>query len=253
MHRASGAGEQTDGAPDVERVLAELDADELALDAPPPDVWLGIAAAVAAERVVSPVGPRTAPAIAEPPAEVVEYLIDGDDVVVQTDAAWAAAARAAGAPELKSAPADRTLWDAMGDAETRELWQLVVDRVRTTGEAMSLPIRCDSPDARRWFEMTVTLGPDRHVHFRCALQFEESRSRVDLLDPSVTSSSGAEPLKVCGWCGRGGDGDTWYELDELLRRSRALEAVATPPLSFGVCGDCRDELALSLAAQSNRA
>ena len=220
MHRASGAADQPNGSTDVEQVLARLGPDGLALDDPPADVWLGIAAALADERGVTSDAPRVAPAVAQAPPEAIEYEIDADDIVVSTDAAWAHAARAAGSPELETPRTDRTIWDAFGDAETRDLWQVIVLGVRASGTAMTVPLRCDSPDARRWFEMTVSPLANGHVHFRCALQFEDARPHVDLLDPVVVRSTAADALQVCSWCGRASDGGAWLEFEELLRTSR---------------------------------
>ena len=235
---------------DVERVLAGLQSADLALDSPPPDVWVGIAAAVAADRTGSVAHPRIAPSSIERPPAAIEYEIDATDVVVATGPEWAAAARQTGAPELETPPTDRTLWDSMGDPETRELWQLIVTRVRSTRQEIAVPLRCDSPSARRWFEMTVTAGPREHVRFRCALVFEDPRPPVACLDADATRSGAAEELRVCGWCGRGSDGGDWLEFEELLQTSRALEADMVPPVTYGVCGDCRDDLALSLQERS---
>lgn len=250
MRRESGFDHDPAATTDVGAVLASLTADDLDFEPPPPEVWLGIAAAIAQDKNAASAGPRVSPGEIEGPPEVIEYEIDARDVVVIVDEAWRAAARTAGACELETPSTDRTLWDAIGDPETRDLWKLVVEQVRGSGCEMTVPLRCDAPDARRWFEMLVSPLARGHVRFRCALQFEDPRPRIELLDPSVERTPQGDPLKVCGWCGLGAQDGTWMELEELLRASRALEAEQVPPVVYGVCGECRDDLALTLLDQS---
>ena len=61
---------------------------------------------------------------------VVEYSIDGNDVVVSVGQSWADFARDNHAPELVVPPSNRTLWTYFESDEVKELWRLLVERVR---------------------------------------------------------------------------------------------------------------------------
>ena len=248
------AADQSSGFSPEEQILAGLDSTALEFDAPPPDVWLGIAASLAAESEAPSASPRVAPdRLADPPAAV-EYEINADDVIVAVGWGWHDAADYYGSPELHDVVGGTPLWDGMGDNETRELWQLVVHHVRSTGEELVVPIRCDGPAARQWFDLTVSARPAGNVHFHCAIVFAEDRdSASPLLDAAIQRDPEAEPVRICGWCGRGSVGDGWLELDDLLRSSRVLESEVVPPVSYGVCSDCRDDLATTLQAQTGGA
>lgn len=221
-------------------LLMELDdADRRRVD-PPADLWGRIDAAVAAGS------PKDAPARLPGAGTVVEYWIDADDVVRDVGRQWGDFARANGAPELARPSTDRTLWSYIDHVEVRELWQLLVQRVRATQRAAQVPLRCDGPEHRRWYEMTLTADPAGRVHVESTLVFEEQRDSVALLDPATPRDSTAEPVELCSWCGHGSHDGRWVDIEELVRAGRLLESSALPPLSYGICGSCCDDMSAEL-------
>lgn len=207
----------------------------------PPDwLWGRIAASIAAET-----GRASAAATA------VEYTVDADDVVAAVGADWSAFAADNGAPDLAGPPAGRTLWSYFDGDEVRDLWRLLVERVRTDRRPAHVPLRCDAPGSRRWFEMTVTPGPDDSVHFRCTLVFEEERSAVSLLDPEAPRDPSAPAVPVCSWCGQAYDGSRWLDIESLVRELRLLER-PVPPIDHGICPTCRDLMSTDLLVPDAR-
>lgn len=236
------------GTARVRRVMAQLDDADLELLEPPASVWSGIEDAVGSEAA-------RRPPVAEPPAShpmVVEYRIDDSDDVVEVGGGWAEFARANDATELAGAPLGRTLWSFIDDAGIRELWQLVVQRVRDRRQEARVPLRCDGPRARRWFEMTVTPEADDGVRFRSVLVFEESRPPVALLDRGAQRAPDAPPVALCSWCGRGRLGGQWLDVEELVRVGRLLERAAVPPITHGICAGCRDMMRADLLVADRR-
>lgn len=234
-----GGGENKRAA--VERVrelLTDLDDADLEILDPPDDVWAGIEAALASDRQAAP---RVAPTRDRTPRLVVEYRIDVDDVVVDVGESWAEFANDNGAPELAIPAPGRTLWSHMAGGDIRALWRLLVARVRATGLAAEVPFRCDGPEARRWFEMTVTPEADGHVAFRSVLVFEEVRAEMTLLAMTAERVDRA-PVALCAWCGRGEHDGRWHELEDVVRLGRLLEDDHVPPVEAGVCGDCRSDM-----------
>jgi hypothetical protein len=227
----------------IERILSEIDESDFERIEPPADLWARIRGAITADPALAPKEP---PFRAAASNAGVEYWIDADDVVTDVGQRWAAFARDNSAPELAVPAPDRTLWSYFDHDEIRELWQLLVSRVRTLRRPATVPLRCDAPHARRWFELTVTPEADGRVHFRSVLAFEEDRPAVRLLDPGCERDDRAEPVQLCSWCGRGRHGDTWLDIEELVRATRLLESESLPPISNGVCGACRDEMSAEL-------
>lgn len=224
-----GAAEQSR----IEGILAELTANEHELLDPPPSVWAGIEASLAKEP----------PARHTPTRMVVEYWIDADDVVREVGEGWADFARANDAAELVAPPADRTLWEQMASEEVADLWRLLVERVRSLEVEARVPFRCDGPAARRWFEMTLTPGPERRVKFRSVLAFEELRTPLALLDGQADRDPSVPPVAMCSWCNRGEHHGDWLDVEELVVAARLLEEPTLPPLSYGICVACSHEMA----------
>ena len=196
---------------------------------PPTHVWGRIAASLAADA-----GGDTGA------GTVVEYWIDAEDEILVVGADWSSFARANQAPELADTTPDRTLWSYFDGDEVRDLWRLLVARVRATRAAAQVPLRCDSPDMRRWFEVTITPGHDDVLLFRSTLVFEEPRETVALLDAFGRRDPDAAGVPVCSWCGDAHDGDTWRPVEDVVRERRLLERELLPPICHGVCPTCSE-------------
>lgn len=206
-------------------------------------MWEGIEASITQGSAP----PRREPTSRDFPAStVVEYSIDANDVVTDVGQSWADSARDNDAPELVVLPPDRTLWTYFDSDEIKELWRLLVERVRALQKGAEVPLRCDAPDARRWFEMSITPEPDGRVQFRCVLVFEEARPPVSLLDTNSERDVGLQPVPLCSWCGRAQDGSRWLDIEEFIQAARLLERSSMPPISHGICASCRDEMSAEL-------
>ena len=242
MPRSAESGDN-DELERIERILRELDTDALEGVDPPDEIWNGIEAALADQRRRSP---RRAPTRDARPRLSVDYRIDADDVV-SVDGAWDTGQ----IPELAVPVAGRMLWSHMAPGATKEIWQLIVERVRASGEEVVIPLRCDGPSARRWFDMRVIPLPERGVGFRSTLVFEESRPSMWLLDLHHDRDVALDHVVMCAWCGLGLEGETWMELEDLVARRRLLEAEQAPTIESSVCGACRDEMTAELGAHSS--
>jgi hypothetical protein len=227
----------------IRSILSELEAADFELLDPPAEIWEAIEASITS----SPSPSRREPPSRDFPANtVVEYLIDANDVVIDVGQSWAEIARDNGAPELVVLPSGRTLWTYFDSDETKDLWQLLVERVRALQKGAEVPLRCDAPDARRWFEMSITPEPDGRVHFRCVLVFEEARPPVSLLDTNSERDVGLQPVPLCSWCGRAQDRSRWLDIEEFVQATRQLERSSMPPIAHGICASCRDEMSAEL-------
>jgi hypothetical protein len=168
----------------------------------------------------------------------VEFCIDADDRLVAVNHAWDAFARDNGAPQLVAPLPGRPIWQSFASGEVRELWRLLIDRVRHERVEARVPFRCDAPGMRRWFQMTIMPGRHGTVSFRSALVFEEPRPTVSLIDLRAERDAAGPSVEVCSLCSRGHDGARWSDLEDLMRRRRLLEAPLVPPVAYGVCPAC---------------
>ncbi|HKY14635.1 MAG TPA: hypothetical protein VJM33_06885 [Microthrixaceae bacterium] len=226
--------------PGMQRVLSvmsRLEADDFERFDPPADLWGRISVLVAPARA---------------DGLVVEYWIDADDVVFWSGEDWVDFARDNDAPELVDLAPGRTLWSHFDGEEVRELWRALVARVRSQLTAATVPLRCDAPDIRRWFEMTITPGDDGTVRFRSALLYEEPRPAVALLDVQIERDSTAPEISVCSWCGKAHDASRWVGIEELVRGQRLLEETVVPSISQGICPSCRELMSAELLVPTAR-
>ncbi len=172
---------------------------------------------------------------------VVEYRIDADDHLIAVEGDWAQFARDNDAPELALPTRERTVWDFFADDEVRELWRLLVAQVRRGQVEAHVPYRCDSPSARRWFDMTISPDDSRGgVRFCSVLAFDEPRDAVTMLDLRTRRDMTAPVLRLCSWCGRAEDGATWTDIEIVVRDRHLLEQPTPPALSHGICPACRE-------------
>lgn len=234
----------------IRRILSELEESDFERLEPPALIWEGIETSVTSQGESDPRKPARLPK--EPPTRdaaartLVEYWVDDHDVVTEVGDGWADFALGNDAPELAVPASDRTLWSYMDSDEVRELWQLLVHRVRALQSPARFSFRCDAHHTRRWFDMTITPESDGRVHFCSVLAFEEPRSPVALLDPHFRRDADALPVPVCSWCGRGQHGSDWIAIEELVRAGRLLEHDSVPPISYGICATCRSDMSAEL-------
>lgn len=225
--------------------VRELDQHDAERHAPPAGLWNRIAASMHREA---------APSVGD-----VEYVIDRSDVVVAVGGGWDHAARVGEAGELVALGSRPRLWDTMGDPQLQDLWRTIVSRVRSTGEALEVDFRCDAPDERRWFRMTVTPLADDGVHFRSTPTFTMERPEVMALGRHTERDHGLGAFVVCSWCAEGAadSGEDpevaeWLPIEELLARHRLLEHQPAPTVSYGICPRCAEQMS-GLLAESTTA
>jgi len=171
--------------------------------------------------------------------EDVDYEIDGQDRLAAVAEAWLVFARESRAPELtREAVIGRPIWHFITGASTRTLYELAFGEVRSADRRLALPLRCDSPDRRRFMELVLEPRADRAIGHSCRLLREEVREPQPLLDPSAPRSS--DVLRACSWCKRlqGRDGH-WREIEAAIQHGDLLGEPPVPQLSHAVCDDCR--------------
>ena len=166
--------------------------------------------------------------------------VDAEDRITFVDANWVSFAAENAAPALTlEAVKGRLLWDYIADQTSRHLYQSLVLRVRKTGETVSVPFRCDGPDCRRFMNMFIVSLEAGAVEFHTVLLREESRPRVDLLDPDFPRTD--KFIIMCAWCKKV-QAVEWLEVEEAARQLHFFEQPRLQQITHGVCPACMERL-----------
>jgi hypothetical protein len=138
----------------------------------------------------------------------------------------------------------KSLWGFLNCAGTRQIYQLLVKRVRDDRRKLLVPFRCDSADVRRLMELDLEAGADAVVKFACRIVKLESRPRVELLAGDVERSD--QFVTLCSWCKKARiEQDDWVEVEEAVNRLELFKTNVQPQLNHGICPPCGDSWRLT--------
>jgi hypothetical protein len=164
--------------------------------------------------------------------------VDAHDTITSVSPSWLAFARENGAPELTDeAVRGHSLWDFVNGAETIELYQRILQRVRTSSLQIVVPFRCDSPTLRRFMRLEITCLPEGSVQLDGLMERAEPTERLNLLDVRFPRS--CDMLTLCSCCKRAlVEPHGWLEIEDAAVRLHLLEEERSPQLCHSVCADC---------------
>lgn len=173
----------------------------------------------------------------QPPQATVRYSIDRDDRLVCLSDTWLEFARENEAPELTNdLVLGRSLWSFVSGRETRDLYELLFDWVRSRGTEISVPFRCDSPDTLRFMRLRLSPSEAEGVNLAAVLDRKERRSHLRLLERMAPRAD--YTFETCSFCRRIFVFGAWLEPEEAVARLGWLESQNPPGLSEGVCEAC---------------
>lgn len=178
--------------------------------------------------------------------EPIIYRIDAKDRICGCNDAWISFAQDnEGEESLPEQVVGRLLWEVVTDPTLQELYQRMVAKART-GQPVQFRYRCDAPNERRVFHMTLRGEPGGVVEFRSELKSYEERPSVEWLKPHA--ATGKELVRLCSWCARVFvEGLGWVSIERAIERHGSLQGQGSPKLTHGMCEDCRDEMLQLLA------
>ena len=163
------------------------------------------------------------------------YHLDADDRLVGVSAEWLDFARENGAEEIGGGLLGRPLWEFIRGIETQSVYRALFRTVRAQGVARTLPMRCDSPDERRFLQLEVRPLAHGGLELVGRIVRREVRAHQSLLDPIAPRK--LPPLELCSFCKRVRlNGVGWVEVDEVDGRISSLDA--QPELEHGLCDSC---------------
>jgi hypothetical protein len=173
---------------------------------------------------------------------IIEYLVGPDSTVLEIHGPWDEFARDNAATELSARSVIGChLDDFVAGSEIRLVYQMLLERIRQTGEPARFTFRCDGPTCRRFMEMRLDLAAPGVVRFRSRVLREEPRDVQPLLDVGTKRSE--DLLTLCSWCKRfKAESTDWVEVEDYVERVKVMEADVFPRLSHGICRSCKAEL-----------
>ena len=176
---------------------------------------------------------------AAPPASHLSYTLDLDDRIIAVTGNWDGFALANGGPAILSATIiGRRLDEFVSGDVTRMFVRTMLMSARMLKRSIHRPYRCDSPQLRRFMEMTVMphgggMLEVRHRQIRC----EPLSCTVTIASVAAAPTSGF--IKRCSICNHIRIRQVWSEVDEAILDGRlAKDAAAALRVIYGVCPDC---------------
>ncbi len=175
-----------------------------------------------------------------PEMEIV-YQIDRNDRLCEVGGSWTRFAQANnGDSVMPERVLGRSLWDFISDNHVRELYRQILRRARA-GHPARFDYRCDAPESRRLFRMTIRTVAGGNVEFMSRLLWQEARPRVDLLDHEMPASG--PWVRVCSWCQKVSLPDgAWVPVEEAAEKLGFLGEEHTPRLTHGICPSCHSAM-----------
>ncbi|MCF7761541.1 MAG: hypothetical protein K9M98_13665 [Cephaloticoccus sp.] len=173
--------------------------------------------------------------------QVLIYHIDKDDRLCDFNAGWSEFARANdGESVMPECVLGRSLWDFVGDAHVTQIYRQLVGRARA-GHGVEFQYRCDAPDKRRLFKMTITANAEGVVQFSSRLLWEQVRMRVALLDARQPRDH--HWMRSCSWCQKIKlESDRWEPVEVAVLQLNLLAGDSLPQLTHGICPDCKADM-----------
>lgn len=167
------------------------------------------------------------------------YVIDEADRIVSVSDNWLLFAQEneATASCYPDAIMNKPIWDCISDMETQHLYEVILEKVRTTGKSVVLPFRCDAPDRRRYLELLIKPVHQKCIEFTSYIIREESRDTVELLEADTPRSDGI--IKMCSMCKKVElSGGNWVEVEIAVAALKLFEQPKLPQISHGLCAEC---------------
>ena len=160
--------------------------------------------------------------------------LDSEDRLAFVDEGWLEFVRSSLQVELsETAALGRAFTDFAPDAQLVPLYGLVFRRVRTTGQPMRVPFRCDVAGERWHVDIDVRLCSDRQIECRYHTVL------VERVGPPARGEVLPERLLTrCAWCQmvKLPEGD-WAGVEALADRLDFFIGEATR-VTHGICPSC---------------
>lgn len=137
---------------------------------------------------------------------------------------------------------NKNIWDFISDPETSQIYKMLLDKVRVTGQNISVPFRCDAPEYRRFFIMEIKKAKKNLIQFNSIIKKIEKRKSIKLLENEISRSN--QFLKICSWCKKIEvlHENKWVEVEEAIIKLELFKLEKLPMLTHTMCPRCFEEM-----------
>lgn len=166
------------------------------------------------------------------------YRVNSLDEITWVDTAWMAFAQENGAPALAGDNIlGQSLWKYLADRSTRSFYKKVHQRVRSSGQTLTLPVRCDSPNLKRHMQLSIASEDAGTLHYQSTILRVQLQPHLALLDTSAKRS--ADRMTICSCCQKLLiEPSGWVEIEEVASKLHLYESKTAPNLFYAVCPNC---------------
>jgi len=141
------------------------------------------------------------------------------------------------------------LFDFIHDIETLDLYKIILGRVRDRMRPSTFEFRCDSPEKRRFLDLSIIPLKHKAVEFCSQVVRTELRESVVLLKNDIERSD--EFIRICSMCKKIAISDTeWTEIESAIIKLKLFEKERMPQLTHSLCQSCFNEAMARLDEQS---
>lgn len=171
------------------------------------------------------------------------YRINANGIIEEIGGDWEYFAQENQGRELKvDQVLGNSLWTYIKDKGTKRLYEMLLNRIRKTGEMLKFPYRCDSPNKRRYMQMELQLNSDGGFEFNNFVLREEERDPNQFFKQRFYSPIAM--VIVCSFCNkvRRKKAQGWVEVDEMAREEKILDHENPLRIAYGVCQDCQQRV-----------
>ena len=179
--------------------------------------------------------------------QVYVYRIDKNNNIIYVSDNWSTFAKDNDASDSCIPPFvfGKSLFDFISDKESRHLYSIIIETVRDKNRSVRIPIRCDSPQLRRFMEITVKALPGNQVEFSSKVIRIEQRDNLRILNATVDRSE--EIVRICSYCKKIAISDEeWIDAEKAIELLDLFKSVKLPQLTHGVCPVCYESLMANL-------
>jgi len=136
----------------------------------------------------------------------------------------------------------RSLWDFIAGAQTRHIYKVLFEKVRSDQRVVTVDFRCDSPILRRFMKLTISPQMVSQLELESRIIREETRVfSVRFLEQA--NSGVTTLLPMCSWCKRVKlDKGVWVEAEAARAKMRLFYGHDLPKLPQGICEECKEKI-----------
>ncbi|MFZ0133251.1 MAG: hypothetical protein WAK95_11960 [Desulfobacterales bacterium] len=167
------------------------------------------------------------------------YLIDKNDKIISVSNNWSTFAQQnMGATERSpNNVIGSSLWSFIQDEETTHLYEIIIQKIRKNLRPVNIPFRCDSPEERRFLNLSIVPMKNDFITFLSQIVETESRDPVQLLRYNINSSDTF--IRICSMCKKIALSETeWREIEDAIKILNLFEKDPLPQLTHGICEPC---------------